>query len=81
MSAGFESCDPYTGNKNIQNFCSTCACIKSNSKPSCFETQVKPQPLRIRRKCFWGGFALSPAGFPASASEVFSTGFVTWENG
>lgn len=42
MSAGFESCDPYTGNKNIQNFCSTCTCIKSNSKPSCSETQVKP---------------------------------------
>lgn len=35
MSAEFKSRDPYTANKNVQNYCSTCACVKSNSKPSC----------------------------------------------
>ena len=89
MSAGFKSCDLYPDTKNVQNYCSARARPGSNSKPSCSQAEEKPQPLRVGRKCFWGGFALSPAGLPASAGGAFGAGFgmreggwsVRWEQG
>lgn len=74
MSAGFESCDPFTVTGMFRIPVALVHMLKTTLHPPVLRTSKAPAPFRV-------GENVSGEALPASASEAFSTGFRMWEDG